>query len=107
MEFKWYIVNARTNFENKAKQLLEELIEQKNMKEYFQEILVPEKEESYLTPTGKKSTRKKRIYPGYIYICMDLNSNTQHLVKNSQHISGFLGGNSPQVVSKFEIGSFS
>lgn len=96
MEFKWYILTARSNFENKAKQLLQEKIVQKNMSEHFGEIVVPEKEESYQTKSGKKAVRKKRIFPGYIYINMVMNSHTQNLVTSSQHISGFVGGSRPQ-----------
>ena len=103
MEHKWYAIISRTNFENKAKQLLEENIKKKGMEEYFSEILVPEKEVPYITKSGKRAIKKSKIYPGYIYLKMEWTKATHQLVIKTTHISNFVGGGTPNSIPESEM----
>jgi transcription termination/antitermination protein NusG len=89
--FKWYIVKTLTGQENKVQKSLRENVVNNRMTEFFADILVPE--ESVVTnANGKKRTIKKKFFPGYVLINMILNDKTWHLVKNTDKISGFVGG---------------
>ena len=91
-DFKWYVAHALTGQENKVSKALKERILNYSLVEYFSKILIPE--ESVISmANGKKRKIKKKYFPGYIMIKMIMNDETWHLVKNTDKITGFLGGN--------------
>ena len=54
---------------------------------------------------GQKSITERRIFPGYVLVEMDLTDETWHLVKNTNRVTGFLGGsgNRPTPISEREV----
>ena len=82
-----------TGQENKVLQALKERIVNLNMSEYFKEILVPE-ETVVISVNGKKRKIKKKFFPGYVMVHMDLTDKSWHLVKDTDKITGFVGGTS-------------
>lgn len=90
-EFKWYIAHALSGYEKRVTKTLKERILNHNMSEFFSRIFVPE-EEVTTSVNGKKRTIKKKFFPGYVLIKMVMNDNTWHLVKNTDKITGFIGG---------------
>ena len=91
-EFKWYVAHALTGQENKVAKALKERILNYDLKEYFSKILIPE-ESVVSMANGRKRNLKKKYFPGYIMIKMIMNEQTWHLVKNTDKVTGFLGGN--------------
>ncbi len=101
-EKKWYIVNTQTSCENVAKTAIEERISTKNMQEFFGDILVPQEQVVQLIK-GKKQTRARKFFPGYIFVNMVMTDTTWHLVKNATKVTGFIGGDKPQAVPAHEV----
>ena len=52
---------------------------------------------------GQKRSTTRKFFPGYMFVQMDLDQETFHLVKNTPKITGFLGGTNPQPVKETEI----
>lgn len=92
-DFKWYVAHALTGQENKVVKTLKDRIVNYSLTESFSEILVPE-ESVTSTVNGRKRTIKKKFFPGYVLIKMIMNDKTWHLVKDTDKITGFLGGSS-------------
>ena len=90
-EFKWYIAKTLTGQENKVSKALKERIVNYKLTEYFSKILVPE-ETVVSNAGGKKRTYKRKFFPGYVLIKMNMEDNAWHLVKNTDKITGFVGG---------------
>lgn len=90
-DFKWYIVHVLSGFENRVLKTLKERIVNHSMTEYFAEIIVPE-ESVVANVNGKKRTMKKKFFPGYVLIKMIMTEKTWHLVKDTDKITGFIGG---------------
>ncbi len=105
-DFKWYIVHVLSGFENRVLKTLKERIVNHNMTEYFAEIMVPE-ESVVANVNGKKRTMKKKFFPGYVLIKMIMNEKTWHLVKDTDKITGFIGGtkDKPMPISDEEAAS--
>jgi transcriptional antiterminator NusG len=105
-DFKWYIVHVLSGFENRVLKTLKERIVNHNMTEYFAEIMVPE-ESVVANVNGKKRTMKKKFFPGYVLIKMIMNEKTWHLVKDTDKITGFIGGtkDKPTPISDEEAAS--
>jgi transcriptional antiterminator NusG len=105
-DFKWYIVHVLSGFENRVLKTLKERIVNHSMTEYFAEILVPE-ESVVANVNGKKRTMKKKFFPGYVLIKMVMSEKTWHLVKDTDKITGFIGGtkDKPMPISDEEAAS--
>ena len=92
MSMKWYVVHTYSGYENKAKTALEEAIRASGKEELFSEIMVPAEDVVEMVRRERK-TSKRKFFPGYILIRMELNEESWHIVKNTPKITGFVGGN--------------
>lgn len=102
-DFKWFVVHVLSGFEHRVCKTLKERILNYKMAEQFSEILLPE-ETVVANVKGKKRNMKKKFFPGYILIKMIMNDQTWHLVKNTDKITSFVGGdkNKPTPISDDE-----
>ena len=91
---KWFVVHTYSGFENKAKKSLEEKIKQEVLGEFFGDILIP-MENVVEMVKGEKRASKRKFFPGYILVQMELNDRTWHLVKNTPKITGFGPADAP------------
>jgi len=82
MAFKWYVVHTYSGFESKVKQSLQDRIEAAGMQSHFSDILIPEEDVVELV-SGEKKTSKRKFFPGYILVKMELDDDTWHLVKDT------------------------
>ena len=100
---KWYIINVRTGYEQIAKASIEERVRSEKMQEDFGDVLIPSEQIVELV-RGKKRTRSKKFYPGYMFINMNMNEKSWRLVCGATKVGGFIGhGSKPQEVSTAEI----
>jgi transcriptional antiterminator NusG len=86
----WYVVQTYSGFENQVKLSLEERIRMRDLTEFFGNILVPQENVVELV-RGQKKTSKRKFFPGYILVQVDLNEDTWHLVKDTPKVAGFIG----------------
>ena len=101
----WYIVQSHSSFENKVASLIKEEADKAKISEKFEEIVVPTHDVTEVK-RGKRVQRKKKFFPGYVLVNMELTDETFHLVKNTPKVTGFLGsehGTKPHPVSEEEI----
>lgn len=90
MAMKWYVVHTYSGFENKAKKALEDRIRLDGLEDQFGEIMIP-MENVVEMVKGEKRTSKRKFFPGYILVQMEMNDRTKHLVKNTPKVTGFVG----------------
>lgn len=86
----WYVVNAHSGFEHKAKLAMEERIKSLKFQDSFGEIVIPEENVVELVK-GQKRTTKRRFFPGYMLVQMKLTDETWHVVNGTPKITGFVG----------------
>ena len=87
MAFKWYVVHTYSGFENRVKLSLQERIVAADMQQFFSDILIPEEDIVELV-SGEKKTSKRKFFPGYILVRMEMNDNTWHVVKDTPKVTG-------------------
>ena len=105
MAKKWYIVHTYSGQENRAKQGLLDRAVALGHEDAFDEVLIPEENVVEMV-AGKKRTSKRKFFPGYILVHMDLNDETWHVVKGTPKITGFVGdATSPPPISDDEVAS--
>ncbi|MBQ3867535.1 MAG: transcription termination/antitermination factor NusG [Clostridia bacterium] len=99
----WYVVHTYSGYENKVKTSLERAIENRGMKDYFFDIIIPMIEEVEIQDGEQKSALKK-IFPGYVLIKMIMTDDTWYVVRNIRGVTGFVGfGNKPTPLTEQEI----
>ena len=87
----WYIVHTYSGHEAKAKQGLLERARQFGFEADFDEVLIPE-ENVVEVVKGEKRTSKRKFFPSYILVHMNLTDETWHIVKDTPRVTGFVGG---------------
>ena len=70
-DFKWYVVRAITGQEKKVKAMMESELAHEKLTDYVPQILIPT-QKVYEIKKGKKTSREKSYYPGYILINANL-----------------------------------
>jgi len=91
MAMQWYVVHAFSGFEKQVERSLEEHIRNAGMEDKFGEIMVPT-EEVVEMRSGQKRTTKRKFFPGYVLVKMEMTDDTWHLVKSVPKVTGFIGG---------------
>lgn len=101
---RWYVVHAYSGMEKSVQRALQERIEREGMQTKFGSILVPS-EEVVEMKGGQKSVTERRFFPGYVLVEMEMTDETWHLVKNTNKVTGFVGGarNRPTPISQREV----
>jgi len=65
------------------------------LEDKFGEILVPT-EEVVEMKEGQKRRSERKLFPGYVFLQMEMDDETWHLVKDVPKVLGFIGGSSDQ-----------
>ena len=104
MSKKWYVVHAYSGYEKSVLRALKDRIERADMQEKFGQILVPV-EEVIEMKSGQKSISERKFFPGYVLVEMEMSDETWHLVKNTDKVTGFVGGSimKPTPISQKEV----
>ncbi len=104
MEQRWYVVRTFSGHENKVKTHLEtELNENESLKAKINEILVPT-EKVFEVKDGKKKSKTKNFFPGYILVQTDLDNQVKDFILNTPSVMGFLGTrNNPNPLQPEEV----
>jgi transcriptional antiterminator NusG len=89
-KLRWYAINTYSNYETQAMKALLERIKLDGLEEYFGEVLVPvENVQEFVR--GATRTSKRKFFPGYMLVQMELNERTWHCVKSTPKVTGFVG----------------
>jgi transcription termination/antitermination protein NusG len=87
---KWYVVRAISGKEKKVKEYIENEINRLNYKDYVSQVLIPT-EKIYQVRKGKKISKDRNYFPGYVLIEAALVGEITHVLKNIPGVLGFLG----------------
>ena len=102
-EAQWYVVHVFTGMEKKIKSFLEDEIQRLGYQNWIPQVLIPS-EEVVEMKHGKKKTKSRVFFPGYMLIEMVLNKETQHLILNTPNVINFVGPkNKPQALQQAEV----
>ena len=89
-EKKWYVIRAMGGKEKKVKEYIENEISRLNLQEYISQVLIPS-EKVYQIVGGKKISKERNFFPGYILIEGTIEGEIIHIIKNINGVIGFLG----------------
>ena len=100
---RWYVVHTYSGYENKVKTDLEKTIKNRELEDFFEDIVVP-MEEQVEIKDGKRKTNLRKVFPGYVLIKMIVTEESWYIVRNTRGVTGFVGsGTDPIPLSDEEI----
>lgn len=103
LEPRWYVVHTYSGYENKVKTDLEKTIKNRELENFFFDIVVP-LEEQIEIKDGKRKTNLKKVFPGYVLIKMIVTEESWYIVRNTRGVTGFVGsGTDPIPLTSEEI----
>lgn len=88
-DYKWYVIKSVSGQEKKVKIYIENELKREKMEDLVKQILIPVEKVIQLRK-GKKVTKEKSYFPGYILIEAEMNGEIQHTIKNIVGVIGFL-----------------
>ena len=99
----WYILQTFSSFEQKVADTLKDIIKKRELGDKIEDVLVPVHEVTEVK-RGKRVQRKKKYFPSYVLVKMEMSKELYHMIKNIQKVTGFLGkAGEPARVSDKEI----
>ena len=105
IEKKWYVIRAISGKEKKVKELLELEIDRHKLNDYVEQVLIPT-QKIYQIRNGKKISKEKNYFPGYVLINAALIGEGEHVIKSMTNVIGFLGatkGGDPLPMRQVEV----
>jgi len=103
VEKKWYVVRTYSGHENKVKALLENEVAQSGLGERISSVIVPS-EKVFEVKDGKKKSKTRTFFPGYVLVEAILDTATTHLILNTPSVISFVGPkNAPAPLQPSEV----
>jgi transcription termination/antitermination protein NusG len=100
---KWYVVRAVSGKEKKVKEYIESEINRLGLQDFLSQVLIPT-EKVYQVRKGKKISKERNYFPGYVLIEAALVGEITHIIRNIPNVLGFLGtGNEPSPMRASEV----
>jgi len=100
---KWYIIHSQTGFEDRVKRSLENRIKSTGLQDNVSQIIIPTEQVTEIR-TGKKRISKRKFFPGYILIEMELSESAYSVIKTTPGVTGFIGtSKKPTPLSQEEV----
>ncbi len=106
---QWFALHTLSGQENKVKNYIEKFKKAEELDDHIFEILLPTEIVSEVKG-GKKSTKVRKLYPGYVFIQAKLFGDDGKLinkpwyfVKETTGVIGFVGGDRPAALRQTEI----
>ena len=102
---RWYVVRAVSGKEKKVKDFIELEISRHKLDDYVGQVIIPT-EKVYQIRNGKKISKEKNFFPGYVFIEADLVGELPHIIKGVTNVIGFLGakkGGDPLPLRESEV----
>ncbi len=106
---QWFVIKTVPNKERSVKRYLDRYLRAEEMTDYIYEILVP-LETVTEVKGGKKSTKVRTLYPGYVFIHMRIYDEDGKIlqkpwyyVNGADGARGFVGGQTPSPLKESDV----
>jgi transcriptional antiterminator NusG len=89
-QMDWYILKVQSNREDSIREGLLRRVKIAGLERFFGDVIVPTEKVTEVKG-GKKRVMKRKLYPGYIVVNMEVNDDTWFLVRETSGIGDFTG----------------
>ncbi len=104
---RWYVAHTYTGYENKVKDSIEKIVENRGLGHLIYDIKVPTEEVVEVNDKGVEKIVEVKPFPSYVFIKMTMNDESWHVVRNITGVTGFVGpGSEPTPLTDEEVEMF-
>ena len=87
---QWYVLRAIGGKETKVKEYIENEVSRLHLEDFVSQVLIPT-EKVYQIRNGKKISKERNFFPGYVLVEAKLVGEVPHILRNIPNVMGFLG----------------
>src|SRR5207247_1850807 len=103
MSKQWFVVHTYSGHENKVRENIQRAARAAGLEEAIGDVIVATEDFAEMKE-GKRTVSRRKTFPSYVLIKMDLSEETQHLVTNVPGVTGFVGSDAhPTALKETEI----
>ena len=105
---RWYVAHTYTGYENKVKDSIEKMVENRGLGHLIYDIKVPVETSVEVNDKGEEKVVETKLVPSYVFVKMTMNDESWHVVRNITGVTGFVGpGSEPTPLTDAEVEMFS
>lgn len=105
LEGKWYVIHTYSGYENKVKDKIEKIIENRQDEDVF-DVRVPMEKYTEVR-NNERVIKERKILPGYVLVKMNVTPKSWFLIRNTNGVTGFVGpGSDPIPLTAREVAQF-
>lgn len=86
----WYVVKVQSGREDTIRDAVLRRIKKESLEPYVAQIVVPVERTTEIVK-GKKITRRRKLYPGYLFVEVDFNDRILYLFRETPGVGDFVG----------------
>lgn len=86
---KWYVIRAIGGKEKKVKEYIDNEVQRLKLTDLISQVLIPT-EKVYQIRNGKKVSKERIFYPGYVLVEAAMVGEVPHVLKDVPNVIGFL-----------------
>lgn len=90
MSLAWYAIQTYSGSEHSVKKAIENLAREYKIEDRIEQVVVPT-EDIIEIKNNKKKTVARSIYPGYVFIKVDLDTKIWHMIQSLPRVGRFIG----------------
>lgn len=103
LEPKWYVAHTYSGYENKVKDNILKIVENRGLQEIIVDVRIPVETVVEMNGAEKKESEAK-MFPSYVLVKMVMNDDTWHVIRNIRGVTGFVGpGSKPVALTDAEV----
>lgn len=104
---RWYVAHTYTGYENKVKDNLEKIVENRGLQDLIYDVKIPVETSTVVNDKGEEKVVETKIFPSYVLIKMTMTDASWHVVRNITGVTGFVGpGSEPTPLTEEEVEKF-
>ncbi|WP_281747395.1 transcription termination/antitermination protein NusG [Helicobacter suis] len=103
---EWYAIQTYSGSEQSVKKALENMVRENGIANRVEKVIVPTEDVIELSKKGKNKVTERSLYPGYVFIKVDLDTVLWHKIQSLPKVSRFIGeSKKPTPLSDADIGN--
>ncbi len=104
---RWYVAHTYTGYENKVKDSIEKIVENRGLGHLIYDVHVPTETVITTNDKGEEKIVENKLMPGYVLVKMTMTDESWHVVRNITGVTGFVGpGSEPTPLTEDEVDMF-
>ncbi|WP_281739479.1 transcription termination/antitermination protein NusG [Helicobacter suis] len=103
---EWYAIQTYSGSEQSVKKAVENMVRENGIANRVEKVIVPTEDVIELSKKGKNKVTERSLYPGYVFIKVDLDTVLWHKIQSLPKVSRFIGeSKKPTPLSDADIGN--